>query len=95
MDNKLVVSRKKKQAIVEELAQRKYEPFRKHADNKKTKSDEEEVEGLDEEEVETDAGAQDYDYLLAVGKRSTRCYDTSLILRRCLSGLLPRNALTV
>lgn len=68
MDNKLVVNRKKKQIVVEELRTCKYDPFPKNSDTKKTKADEDEVdaEGEDEIETEADAGTRDYDYLLSV-----------------------------
>ncbi|KAI0175785.1 type II DNA topoisomerase [Hypoxylon sp. FL1284] len=66
MDGKLVVSRKKKQVIVEELRERKYESFPRGQD-KKTKSEDDE-EGNDEgnDEVETDNSANGYDYLLSM-----------------------------
>lgn len=68
MDNKLVVNRKKKQVVVEELRSRKYDPFPKSSSTKKTKTDEDEVaaEGEDEVETENDPGARDFDYLLSV-----------------------------
>lgn len=74
MDSKLVVSRKKKQVIVEELRERKYEAFPKGQDSKKTKSEEEEEEEENNEDDavdgNTDTSANDYDYLLSV-----RLYD--------------------
>jgi DNA topoisomerase II len=72
MDNKLVVSRKKKQIIVEELRKREYEAFPKSPENKKTKSEDEEPEGDEGEdaEVDNDSGARDYDYLLGVRTHS-------------------------
>ena len=71
MDGKLVVNRKKKDIIVAELRKREYDPFPKNPENKKTKSDEEEIEGEGEEgenveELEGDGGATDFDYLLSV-----------------------------
>lgn len=68
MDNKLVVSRKKKQVVVDELRTRQYDPFPKNSDTKKTKADEDEVDvdGEDEADAENDAGTRDYDYLLSV-----------------------------
>lgn len=70
MDGKLVVSRKKKKVIVEELRERKYESFPKNQDAKKTKSEEEE-EGNDEgnDDIEADTAANGYDYLLSVSLR--------------------------
>ncbi|KAI6093516.1 type II DNA topoisomerase [Hypoxylon rubiginosum] len=66
MDSKLVVSRKKKQIIVEELREQKYEAFPRGQD-KKTKSEDDE-EGNDEgnDDVETDTAANGYDYLLSM-----------------------------
>ncbi|KAH6659693.1 DNA topoisomerase [Truncatella angustata] len=68
MDNKLVVNRKKKQVVVDELRACKYDAFPKNSDTKKTKADEDEVDAEGEEEIETesDAGARDYDYLLSM-----------------------------
>ncbi|KAK8118951.1 DNA topoisomerase II [Apiospora kogelbergensis] len=69
MDGDLVVNRKKKQIVVEELRDRKYEPFPKSTNNnKKTKADEDEVdaEGDDDAEVGADDDARDYDYLLSM-----------------------------
>lgn len=69
IDGKLVVSKKKKQIVVQELRDRKYDPFPKSNDKKK-KSEEEEQDEENEEGEETDAntaaGARDYDYLLSV-----------------------------
>jgi DNA topoisomerase-2 len=67
MDGDLVVNRKKKQVVVEELRSRKYEAFPRMAANKKTKSDEDDAPEEEEDaEVETDTGTRDYDYLLSV-----------------------------
>ncbi|KAI0890325.1 type II DNA topoisomerase [Annulohypoxylon maeteangense] len=65
MDGELVVSRKKKTVIIEELRERKYEGFPK-GQEKKTKSedDEDNVNEGDEEEVDGPANA--YDYLLSM-----------------------------
>ncbi|KAI1497308.1 DNA topoisomerase [Biscogniauxia marginata] len=68
MDNKLVVSRKKKKVIVEELRERKYESFVK-SDGQKTKSEEEEdaEEGGDQEVENAEIDdARGYDYLLSM-----------------------------
>lgn len=65
MDGKLVVSRKKKQVIVEELRTRKYESFPR-GQEKKTKTEEEEEEGNNEENEEADTAANGYDYLLSM-----------------------------
>ncbi|KAK6828646.1 DNA topoisomerase II [Apiospora arundinis] len=68
MDGDLVVNRKKKQAVVEELRDAKYEPFPKTSNNKKTKADEDEVdnEGEDDAEAGSDDDARDFDYLLSM-----------------------------
>ncbi|KAI0380084.1 type II DNA topoisomerase [Hypomontagnella monticulosa] len=69
MDGKLVVSRKKKQVIVGELRDRKYESFPRGQDAKKTKSEDEEEGDVDEggdEEAEVDTSANGYDYLLSM-----------------------------
>ncbi|KAH8681370.1 DNA topoisomerase [Xylariales sp. PMI_506] len=67
MDGDLVVNRKKKQIVVEELRSQKYEAFPKNAD-KKTKEEEEteEADVEDDSGVDSDAGARDYDYLLSM-----------------------------
>ncbi|KAI1143059.1 type II DNA topoisomerase [Hypoxylon sp. FL0543] len=67
MDGKLVVSRKKKQVIVGELRERKYESFAK-GQEKKTKSEDDEEGNVEEgeEEAETDTAANGYDYLLSM-----------------------------
>ncbi|KAI1437968.1 DNA topoisomerase [Xylaria sp. CBS 124048] len=66
MDEELVVSRKKKAAIIDELRERNYEPFSKNAEAK-VKS-EEEVENEAEMSKENSAGddAHGYDYLLSM-----------------------------
>lgn len=95
MDGKLVVNRKKKQVVVDELRARKYEPFPKNSDTKKTKADEDEVDAEGDEEIETesDTGARDYDYLLSVG--CPHFPTRSLINRtRCQSGRSLKNAWT-
>lgn len=68
MDGKLVVSRKKKQIIVAELRDKKYEAFPKGQDAKKTKSEDDEEGNAEEgnEDLETDTAANDYDYLLSM-----------------------------
>lgn len=95
MDGKLVVSRKKKQIIVAELRDKKYEAFPKGQDAKKTKSEDDEEGNAEEgnEDLETDTAANDYDYLLSVsfccniGQESK-----SLIINRCPSGRLLKSA---
>ncbi|KAI1119440.1 DNA topoisomerase [Nemania sp. NC0429] len=65
MDQKLVVSRKKKAVIIEELRERKYEAFVKNAEAK-TKSEEEEEEAENAEENSVDDDSRGYDYLLSM-----------------------------
>ncbi|KAJ3570459.1 hypothetical protein NPX13_g5726 [Xylaria arbuscula] len=68
MDGELVVSRKKRQVIVEELRERNYETFSKTTDPKKTKEEDEEDEGADDSTKASDAddSANGYDYLLSM-----------------------------
>jgi DNA topoisomerase-2 len=63
MDQELVVSRKKKAVIIEELRERKYESFVKNVEAK-TKSEEEDDEANTDET--TDDDSRGYDYLLSV-----------------------------
>lgn len=64
IDGKLVVSKKKKAVLVEELKKLGFKAFPKVADAKKAGELEEAME--DEEESEREVGANDYDYLLGV-----------------------------
>jgi hypothetical protein len=66
IDNKLVVSKKKKPILVAELRKREYEPFPKVKDAKKADETDDVVENEDEVTADEDAGARDYDYLLGV-----------------------------
>lgn len=68
IENKLVVSKKKKPVLVQELRERGYEAFPPKADEKKAKSTDEELANGDEDpdDDDTTAGARDYDYLLSV-----------------------------
>lgn len=64
MEGKLVVNRKKKAVLVQELRERKYEAFPKNAEKKKKTQDQ-----LDEDEGDDDdgiPGGNDYDYLLTM-----------------------------
>ncbi|KAI8635207.1 DNA topoisomerase [Xylariaceae sp. FL1651] len=68
MDQKLVVSRKKKAVIIGELRERKYEAFLKNTEAK-TKSEEEDDDASTEEAVEetsADDDSRGYDYLLSM-----------------------------
>ncbi|KAH6895425.1 DNA topoisomerase [Thelonectria olida] len=64
IDGDLVVGRKKKQILVEELREREYEAF--PAQGKKKASEEGEVEEADDAEANDEGGARDYDYLLSM-----------------------------
>ncbi|KAI3338874.1 DNA topoisomerase [Ustulina deusta] len=71
MDGELVVSRKKRQVIVGELRERKYETFAKKTDGKTTKEegeDEDEDDGVDDSAKALDINddAHGYDYLLSM-----------------------------
>ncbi|AEO70781.1 DNA topoisomerase 2-like protein [Thermothielavioides terrestris NRRL 8126] len=67
IENKLVVNKKKKAVLVQELRDRKYEAFPPR-DDKKVKSTDEELgkDDAEEEEDEASGGARDYDYLLSM-----------------------------
>lgn len=74
IDGKLVVSKKKKLVLVQELRDKKYRAFPKgETGNKKVKNTDEEMdqeeENAENEDEDVDAGvpgANDYDYLLSV-----------------------------
>jgi len=66
IDNKLVVSKKKKPVLVAELRQRDYEPFPKVKDAQKAGETDDVVENNEEVAADEDGGARDYDYLLGV-----------------------------
>jgi len=69
MDGKLVISKKKKDVVVEMLRERKYEAFPRGKGAKKAKESDEDVDPEDEAEEEEGVGdnsAKDYDYLLSV-----------------------------
>ncbi|KAF7545687.1 hypothetical protein G7046_g9505 [Stylonectria norvegica] len=66
IDGDLVVGKKRKDILVEELRDRKYEAFPRGKD-KKSKAGEDEPNADDEDEAEgLDSGARDYDYLLSM-----------------------------
>jgi DNA topoisomerase II len=66
IDNKLVVSKKSKSKLVEELRKKGYEAFPKVKDAKKAGETDDVVENTDEVGVDEEGGARDYDYLLGV-----------------------------
>lgn len=72
IDNKLVVSRKKKTVLVNELRQRGYEAFPKGKDPQLPNNDNN-AENDDEISSEEDSGARDYDYLLGVSSTILLC----------------------
>lgn len=65
IDNKMVVNRKKKAVLVQELRDRDYEAFPPKED-KKVKSPDEEMAAEEAEDDDTAGGARDYDYLLSM-----------------------------
>lgn len=72
IEDKIVVSRKKKAVLVQELRARKYRPFPKGESGKKAKNTDEEMDQEEEGENEDEdleasiPGGTDYDYLLSV-----------------------------
>ena len=74
IDNKLVVSKKKKPVLVAELRKREYEAFPKLKDAQKAGETDDVVEN-DDDPADEASGARDFDYLLGVSsapnKRST------------------------
>ncbi|KAI8281746.1 DNA topoisomerase 2 [Colletotrichum sp. SAR11_57] len=67
IDGKLVIAKKKKAVLVEELAKRKYEPFPRNKDKQaKKKNTDEEMEGDEEDEEGADEQSNAYDYLLSM-----------------------------
>ncbi len=90
IDGKLVVSKKKKLALVEELRAKGYKSFPKVIEA--TKDGELEAVLENEEAMEDEkTGASDYDYLLGVSI-DLLLYASMLIYSRWLSGRLPRSA---
>jgi DNA topoisomerase-2 len=65
IEDKLIVNKKKKTVLIQELRDRKYEAF-PPKDDKKKKSTDEDKDDVEEEDDETAGGARDYDYLLSV-----------------------------
>ena len=67
IENKLVVSKKKKPVLVAELRKRDYEAFPKVTEAQKAgETDDDVVENEDEVAADEDTGARDFDYLLGV-----------------------------
>lgn len=66
MEGKLVVSKKKKVIVVQELRDRKYEAFPKdNGDGKNAKSKDDD-DNVEEDDDDDSGSARDYDYLLSV-----------------------------
>lgn len=65
IEEKLVVNKKKKDVLIQELRDRGYEAF-PPKDDKKVKSTDEELGKDDVEDEDASGGARDYDYLLSV-----------------------------
>ncbi|KAG9234935.1 putative DNA topoisomerase 2 [Amylocarpus encephaloides] len=66
IENKLVVSKKKKPVLVAELRKREYEAFPKLKDAQKAGETEDVVENEEGLEADEDSGARDFDYLLGL-----------------------------
>ncbi|KAK0744143.1 DNA topoisomerase 2-like protein [Schizothecium vesticola] len=67
IENKLIVSKKKKPILVQELRTLKYEAFPPKSDEKKSRADEDqEANDEDQEDEDVAQGARDYDYLLSM-----------------------------
>jgi DNA topoisomerase-2 len=87
IDNKLVVGKKKKTVLVQELRDRDYEAFPPRGDKKKTADEEEDDEDNQDVEGDLEGGARDYDYLLSVSYMLGEGTAQKLTPRRCPSGL--------
>ncbi len=66
IENKLVVSKKSKPKLVDELRKKGYEAFPKVKDAKKAGETDDVVENTEEVGADEDGGARDFDYLLGV-----------------------------
>ncbi|KAF4587450.1 DNA topoisomerase 2 [Ophiocordyceps camponoti-floridani] len=66
IDGVLVVSKKKKELLIRELRERKYEAFPRGQDKKKTAEEDVDGSGNEEQEEMADKGSRDYDYLLSM-----------------------------
>ena len=66
IDNKLIVSKKSKPRLVDELRKKGYEAFPKVKNAKRAGERDDVVENDEEIGVDEDGGARDYDYLLGV-----------------------------
>ena len=66
IDNKLIVSKKRKPVLVAELRKREYEAFPKVKDAKRAGETDDVIENDEEVAADEDTGARDFDYLLGV-----------------------------
>ncbi|KAM0431794.1 hypothetical protein ACHAPT_005044 [Fusarium lateritium] len=66
IDGDLIVGKKKKAVLVQELRDRKYEAFPRGGDKKKTADEEDEDADENQDVEDSDGGARDYDYLLSM-----------------------------
>jgi DNA topoisomerase-2 len=92
IENKLVVSKKKKPVLVAELRKRDYEPFPKGKDAQKAGETDDVVDNDEEVADDEDSGARDYDYLLGVSDAFTTLAKTILTVCSSQSGLSPKSA---
>jgi DNA topoisomerase-2 len=88
IDGELLVGKKKKAILVQELRDRDYEAFPPGGGDKKKTADEED-EGEENQDVEgdMDSGARDYDFLLSVSALPKLAMISELIRNRCPFGL--------
>jgi DNA topoisomerase-2 len=68
IDGKLIVSKKKKSVLVQELRKLGFSPFSKDEAKKAGEEEDVQEDNDDSEETETEVHANDYDYLLGVSK---------------------------
>ncbi|KAL1901317.1 DNA topoisomerase 2 [Sporothrix stenoceras] len=66
MEGKLVVSKKKKAIVVQELRDRKYEAFPKDNGDAKTAKSKDDEDNVEEEDDDEGGSARDFDYLLSM-----------------------------
>jgi DNA topoisomerase-2 len=94
IENKLVVSKKKKPVLVAELRKRDYEAFPKVTEAQKAGETDDVVENEEEVAADEDSGARDFDYLLGVSDILQLSLTTLLTPYSYQSGLSLRSALT-
>lgn len=71
IDGVLIVGKKRKNALVKELRDRKYEAFPPKKEAGKKSTEDETNASEEEEEVDVAGGARDFDYLLSVCRPPT------------------------